>query len=119
MTEEKDFESKAHITKHMTGAKYDVIRERTRVNSWEEQDYLSNKEYYAKTLHVPFYQVGAEIHEGLKISKDGLVREEDVEVLKGMYSSERSFNTGIRLGELEEQMVTQEKKGVKYGRDKT
>jgi hypothetical protein len=36
-----------------------------------------------------------------------------------MYSSERSFNTGIRLGELEEQMVTQEKKGVKYGRDKT
>jgi len=84
MTEE-EFQSKAHITKHMTGDQYDVHRERTRVNSWEEHDYLHWKEFLAKTLGVDFYQTDVEIYEGLKISKDGLSREEDVEVLKGMY----------------------------------
>lgn len=45
-----DFHTKEHITKHLTGARYNVIRERTRVNSWEEQDYLLWKEFIARTL---------------------------------------------------------------------
>jgi len=98
MTEE-EFQSKAHITKHMTGDQYNVHRERTRVNSWEEQDYLHWKEFLAKTLGVKFYQTDVEIYEGLKISKDGLSREEDVEVLKGMYrdEAEKGRNVGWKI----------------------
>ena len=96
MTEE-EFQSKAHITKHMTGDQYDVHRERTRVNSWEEHDYLHWKEFLAKTLGVDFYQTDVEIYEGLKISKDGLSREEDVEVLKGMYEEQRGFYSGLPI----------------------
>jgi len=47
---EDDFHTKEHITKHLTGAQYNVIRERTRVNSWEEQDFLNWKEFIAQTL---------------------------------------------------------------------
>lgn len=97
MTTEEDFQSKAHITKHMTGDQYNITRERTRVNSWEEQDYLSWKEFLAKTLGVDFYETGAKIHMGLKISKDGLSREEDVEVLKGMYDEEKGRDVGWRV----------------------
>lgn len=96
MTEE-DFESKAHITKHMTGDQYNVTRERTRINSWEEQDYLNWKEFKAAVFGVSFYKTGANIYEGFKISKDGLSREEDVEVLKGMYEPEKGFYTGSPL----------------------
>lgn len=38
---------------------------------------------------VPFYKTGADIHMSLKLSKDGLSREEDVEVLKGMYDQDK------------------------------
>lgn len=34
---------------------------------------------------VPFYEEGAQIYMSLKLSKDGLSREEDADVLKGMY----------------------------------
>lgn len=95
--DEEDFESKAHITKTMTGGQSDVTRERTRVNSWEEQDYLATKEFLAKTLGVDFYQWAVDIHEGLKISKDGTEREEYVDILKGMYDEVRGFNTGLPL----------------------
>jgi hypothetical protein len=94
---EEDFESKAHITKHLTGSQYDIIRERTRVNSWEEQDYINWKEFLASTLGVPFYKTGAKIYMGLKISKDGLSREEDVEVLKGMYEEQKGFYSGFPM----------------------
>lgn len=57
-----------------------------------------------KKSFVPFYGVAAKIHMGLKISKDGLSREEDTTVLKGMYDEMRGFNTGFPLIEaLEEQ----------------
>ena len=34
---------------------------------------------------VPFYEDSAQIYMSLKLSKDGLSREEDTDVLKGMY----------------------------------
>ncbi len=34
---------------------------------------------------VPFYETGAQIYMSLKLSKDGLSRVEDADVLKGMY----------------------------------
>ena len=92
--DESDFESKSHVTKHLTGNEYEITRERTRVNSWEEQDYLNWQIFLAETLKVDFYRKDAEIYMGLKISKDGLCREEDVEVLKGMYDENRGFYTG-------------------------
>lgn len=49
MTEE-DFESKRHITKHLTLNRYGQTEEATRVNSWPEQDYLSWKLFLARTL---------------------------------------------------------------------
>ena len=45
-----DFHTKEHITKHLTGAKYNLIRERTRVNSAAEQAFLNWEEFVAKTL---------------------------------------------------------------------
>ena len=45
-----DFHTKEHITKHLTGAQYKLIRERTRVNSADEQAFLNWGEFIAKTL---------------------------------------------------------------------
>lgn len=46
---------------------------------------------------VSFYRTGAYIHMGLKISKDGLSREEDTNVLHGMYEEDRGRNVGWRI----------------------
>ena len=96
MTEE-DFESKAHVTKHLTGKKFNDTTERTRVNSWEEQDYLNWKTFLGDTLDVDFYKSGSETYMSLKISKDGLSREEDVEVLKGMYGEDKGRDVGWKV----------------------
>jgi len=45
-----DFHTKEHITKHLTGAQYNLIRERSRVNSADEQAWLNWEEFVAKTL---------------------------------------------------------------------
>jgi hypothetical protein len=37
---------------------------------------------------VPFYAIGVEIYLGLKISKDGESRKEDVEVLRNQYDQD-------------------------------
>lgn len=50
MTNPDDFHTKEHITKHLTGARYDIIRERSRVNSAEEQAFLNWEEFIARTL---------------------------------------------------------------------
>lgn len=47
---EEDFESKKHVTRHLTLGRYGRTEEATRVNSWEEQDYLSWKLFKARTL---------------------------------------------------------------------
>jgi hypothetical protein len=47
---EEDFESKKHITKHLTLGRFGKTEEATRVNSWAEQDYLSFKLFLARTL---------------------------------------------------------------------
>jgi len=94
---EENFESRSHITKHLTGAKFDNTHERTRVNSWEEQDYLNWKSFVGKTLGISFYKEGVEIYENLKISKDGLSREEDVELGKGMYDEGKGRDVGWRV----------------------
>jgi len=46
---------------------------------------------------VPFYETGAQIYMSLKLSKDGLSREEDVDVLKGMYDDEKARNIGWKV----------------------
>lgn len=46
---------------------------------------------------VPFYEKGVMIYMSLKLSKDGLSREEDVDVLKGMYDDEKVRNIGLKV----------------------
>ena len=50
----------------------------------------------AKTF-VPFYESGAQIYMSLKLSKDGLSRVEDTDVLKGMYDDEKARNVGWKV----------------------
>lgn len=47
---EEDFQSKAHVTRHLTLDRFGRIEEATRVNSWPEQDYLAWKMFLADTL---------------------------------------------------------------------
>lgn len=49
MTEE-GFESKGHITKHLTLNRYGRTEEATRVNSWPEQDWLLWELFLGRTL---------------------------------------------------------------------
>jgi len=46
---------------------------------------------------IAFLQIAVDVYNGYKISKDGLSREEDVEVMKGINDEERGFNTGLPL----------------------
>lgn len=46
---------------------------------------------------VSFYAVGARIYLSLKLSKDRASREEDTEVLKGMYDDEQKRNVGWKV----------------------
>jgi len=109
MKEEAFKDSKTHLTKHMTGSVFDLVRERTDVNSAEELRYGHFNHTLAKLLW-PGFGVAPEVYFEYKISKDRGSRLEDVEVLKGMYMDDRSFNTGIRLMELEDEMKGQEKR---------
>jgi hypothetical protein len=63
---EEDFESKGHITKHLSLNRFGVIEEVSEVNSAEENDYLNWKLFLARTLvpanTTPF---------GLKMIVDG------------------------------------------------
>src|SRR4030042_1907042 len=71
-----------HITKKMTGGKFDLPRENTRVNSAYEQDYLNWKEFKAAMLGVEMYKIGTDIYNGYKLSKDGLERDEYTRILE-------------------------------------
>jgi len=65
-----DFHTKEHITKHLTGAQYNLIRERSRVNSADEQAFLNWDEFVAKTfttdkvspLAYKIYMAGANLY---------------------------------------------------------
>ena len=95
---EEDFQSKAHLTRHQTGDRFDLIRERAEVNSPEELDWLHNKEYYGIVLGLEFYKVGVAVYGGWKISKDRGSRKENVEVLRGMYEEwKRDFTAGAKV----------------------
>lgn len=50
MVREEDFQSKAHVTRHLTLGRYGRIEEATRVNSWPELDWLNWKLFLADTL---------------------------------------------------------------------
>ena len=50
MSGEESFESKKHITKHLTLNRFGQTEEATRVNSWQEQDFLSWKLFLARNL---------------------------------------------------------------------
>jgi len=47
---EEDFESKKHVTRHLTLGRFGRTEEATRINSWPEQDYLHWKLFLARTL---------------------------------------------------------------------
>jgi hypothetical protein len=46
---------------------------------------------------IGFLQVGVDVYNGYKISKDGLSREEDVEVMKGVNDEEQGRNIGYKI----------------------
>ena len=79
-----NFVAKGHLTKHLTGNQFTVIRERTRINSWEELDYITWKQLLAEDLAVKLYATTVTIHLGCKISKDGEGRKEDVDAIYGL-----------------------------------
>jgi len=46
---------------------------------------------------IGFLQVAVDVYNGYKISKDGLSREEDVEVMKGVSDEEQGRNVGWKV----------------------
>jgi hypothetical protein len=59
---------------------------------------MTDEEEKASKSFVPFYECGAQIYMSLKLSKDGLSREEDADVLKGMYDlGAKDKNIGAKL----------------------
>jgi hypothetical protein len=46
---------------------------------------------------IAFLQVAVDVYNGYKISKDGLSREEDVEVMKGVNDEEQGRNVGWKV----------------------
>ena len=46
---------------------------------------------------IGFLQDAVDIYNGYKISKDGLSREEDVEVMKGIYEEQKGFYSGFPM----------------------
>ena len=46
---------------------------------------------------IGFLQVAVDVYNGYKISKDGLSREEDVEVMKGVNDEEQGRNVGWKV----------------------
>ena len=60
----------------------------------------SNKEDTGRRddAFVPFYEDGAQIYMSLKLSKDGLSRVEETDVLKGMYEENGNVrNVGWKI----------------------
>src|SRR4030042_3865923 len=97
---EDDFVAKGHLTKHLTGGTYEIIRQRTRISSWEEKDYLSWEEILANDLGMELSKSISEIDMGLNMSKDGLSRTEDVDAIYGFrdeYGDGRKAS-GLRRG---------------------
>jgi hypothetical protein len=111
MTEDEEFtDSKSHITQHLTGSQYDMLRERTEVNSAEELRYGHFYTLCSKLFHFRGFKDAVDTYFEYKVSKDRGSRTEDVIVLRGMYDDERSQATGMRLAELESEMEKQAKK---------
>jgi hypothetical protein len=50
-----------------------------------------------ESTRIEFLQTGVDIYNGYKISKDGLSREEDVEVMKGFNEDDKGRNVGWRV----------------------
>jgi hypothetical protein len=95
---EDEFVAKGHLTKHLTGDQYNIIIERSRINSWEELDYVTWKKLLADDLDVELYKKTTEIHLGCKISKDGESRKEDVDAIYGLQNEYEDGKkaTGLR-----------------------
>jgi hypothetical protein len=55
------------------------------------------KEEKPDDTKIEFLQIGVDIYNGYKISKDGLSREEDVEVMKGVNEEEQGRNVGWKV----------------------
>lgn len=106
MKEEKEFkgtDSKSHLTKHQTGGRYDIVEERSEVNSPEELRWLVYNRVW-EDLVWPIFGVAPNHHFSGKVGKDRGSRKENVEVLKGMYEEMKPFRGGLPLIEaLEDQ----------------
>jgi hypothetical protein len=55
------------------------------------------KEEKPDDTKIEFLQIAVDIYNGYKISKDGLSREEDVEVMKGVNDEEQGRNVGWKV----------------------
>jgi len=93
-----NFVAVGHITQHLTGGTFELIHERTRINSWEELDYVTWKMLLGADLNVALYKMSVAIHLGCKISKDGESRKEDVDALFGLQKGfdEDRKGTGLK-----------------------
>lgn len=61
-------------------------------------EHTTEEQELVKKAEIPFMAVGVEIYLGLKISKDGDSRKEDVDVLKGFYDENRHIRqTGAKV----------------------
>lgn len=86
-------DSRSHLTKHQTGGRYDIIEERSELNSPEEQRLLVYNRIWGNLVHPVFHQVNDHYFSG-KIGKDRQSRKENVEVLKNPYYDENKPRHG-------------------------
>ncbi len=111
-SEDEDFDPRTHLTKHQTGARYDINAERSEINSWPELDYLHWKEFNYKCLGVSFYGQAVRDYLSFKISKDRGSRIENTIILSRFDQEARELYGGypIVIDALHEMQETRERK---------
>lgn len=105
----KGTDSKSHLTKFQTGGRYDVIEERSEINSPEEQRMQVYNRIWAELVH-PVFGLINDFHFRGKIGKDRGARKEIVDMVKSMYELPRGFDSGLPLIEALEYQKEPEKK---------
>jgi len=120
MTDEREefkgVDSKSHLTKFQTGGRYDIVEERSEVNSPEEQRMLVYNRIWGEIVH-PVFDLINDFHFRGKVGKDRGARKETVDMVKSMYEIPRGFDSGFPLiNALEQQKEPQPKR--RWGRSK-
>ena len=92
----KGVDSKSHLTKFQTGGRWDIVEERSEVNSPEEQRMLVYNRIWGEIVH-PVFNLINDFHFRGKVGKDRGARKETVDMVKSMFEPERGFSTGFPL----------------------